>query len=168
MTKISESSPKFDDLLLSQNLTHLGQVFDRLVSKNPETAKKILNSKISEEPDFVKFDFGPFFKSPKLPIPSEPEMPSTILMLSSDREDLIRHPLTETFVRSKWRKVSRFFFAAFVYRLLVAVAVTVAVIFGSKQNKTINEWNAIRSEQLLTTSGDVIAGVDHCPALRSF
>ncbi len=80
--------PKFEDLVLSHHLTNLGKVFDRIVSKNPDTAKKILNSKISEDSDFVQFDFSPFFKNPKFPNPSDPETFSSMQMLYADQDDL--------------------------------------------------------------------------------
>ena len=127
-----------------QHLRHLGKVFDRLVVKNPNVAKQLLDQKIEEETEFLKFDFSPFYKSPRFPRPPEPETISIVRMLESDRDDLIRHPMTETFIRFKWKTASKVFVASFVYRVFFAVAITVAAIFDSGNNRTINQWNQTR------------------------
>ena len=102
---LSETIPKFGDLLLSQTFTHLGFIFDRLILKSPNISAEILSSKIEHldsksksDPDnlhsnkeirtneqTLQIDFSPFFKSTKCP-----EMFSIVQMLDQGLDDLVR------------------------------------------------------------------------------
>ena len=138
----SESTPKFREHFVRHHFTHLGRIFDRVVAKNPELASEILNSKLNNENSVLQLDLSPFYKIPKSP--PEPETLSTIRMIERDRDDLIRNPLTESFVHLKWKKVRNFFYVSLIYRILYAVCMTVAVIFVFGHNKTISQWNKNR------------------------
>ena len=70
-------------------------------------------------------------------------------MLNLGLNDMIRHPVSESFVHLKWNKVRKFFYFGLGYRLAFAICMTVAVIFVFGHNRTIAEWNKIRFAQML-------------------
>ncbi len=86
-------------------------------------------------------------------------------MLKHGLNDMIRHPVSESFVHLKWNKVRKFFYFGLGYRLAFAICMTVAVIFVYGHNRTIAEWNktrfihtSYRSEILTAGQGRIMSG----------
>ena len=70
----------------------------------------------------------------------EPEMVSLMHMLTEDHRELIRHPVSETFLHLKWQRLRCFFYLGLAYQFLFSMVVTVLSVVSVKEAK---HWNCL-------------------------
>ena len=140
--------------LKQQGVTNLGLVFDKVVVKNPKVAEELLNLHLDISHDnlstehseqsisstneaMLTIDMSPFRKSQNSQ--SCHESASTHKMLEEGYRDLIKHPVTESFVHAKWQKLNWLFYLNLLIRVLFALATTVSVALSF--DKTLSATN---------------------------
>ena len=122
-------------------------LFDRIVLRNPKMAEEFLNMHLdsvvnnsdsetvlpNSEPAW-KIDMTPFNKFSN--IYSCHESFSTYKMLEAGNRDLIKHPVTETFIRLKWQKINSLFYLSLFLRISFAIIATVTTQMSFKKTSS--------------------------------
>ena len=108
--------------------------FERLVTRNADCAKEVLDSQIVSNGKSVDskdllliFDFKPFHRPDEIATNEGKEMLYHKAMIQYECSHLLAHPLSEAFMAMKWQKVQKMYFVnlliCFVHALAI-VAVT--------------------------------------------
>lgn len=124
-------------------------ILSRLVIKSPKLAEEILNQKVTSTPyneDFshVAFDFG-LLKSRN----SDPETQPLLKMLDEGQRDLIKHPLSESFIILKWQKLNWLFYAAFCYAFILAFVITLSALAEVSRHPLFVKWAPVTRPGLI-------------------
>ena len=127
----------------------MGFIFDRLIEKSPKIAEELLNhhldSNHDQEPSqdvVMTLDFG-LFKKEVLDLGScqplsQNESLSPFLMLQNGHTDLVKNPVTESFVNLKWQLLKWNYTVGVTFATLYAIAVSLAVVWGKQH--TVLVW----------------------------
>ena len=127
-------------------IPYRGILFEKIVVKNPKVAEEYLNLHIDSvntsecEATFTNFnsamkiDFTPFNKLEN--VNSSQESLSIYKMLEEGNADLIKHPVTETFIHLKWQKLNWLFYLSIVLHLLFATLTTTSVLMSFQQKSS--------------------------------
>ena len=135
--------PEFENLLMDYLLPNRGLLLDKIVLKNPKLAEDFLNLHVntidlsSSKLDLselscndgepcLDIDLSPFNKLQN--IDSSHESLSTFTMLKERHEDLIKHPVTETFIHLKWQQIRWLFYLSLFLHILSATITTIAIL----------------------------------------
>ena len=90
------------------------------------------NPEEKESSSSLNIDLTPFHRPPQ-GSNFQAECGPLKVMLEQGHRELIRHPVTETFIRVKWQKLRKFFLFGLVYNLLLAVAISVSTVASNNQ-----------------------------------
>ena len=127
-------------------IPYRGILFEKLVMKNPKVAEEYLNlhidsvntsdcdTSLTNFNSAIKIDFTPFNKLEN--VNSSQESLSTYKMLEERNVDLIKHPVTETFIHLKWQKLNWLFYLSILLRLLFATLTTISVLMSFQQKSS--------------------------------
>ena len=124
-------------------LPNRGLLLDKIVLKNPKLAEDFLNLHVNTiglgsstldlselscndgEP-CLDINLSPFNKPQNMD--SCHESLSTYTMLKERHEDLIKHPVTETFIHLKWQQIRWLFYLSLFLHILSATITTIAIL----------------------------------------
>ena len=124
---------------------YLNAIFETLLLKSPKLAEELLHEGIeSNSPEdcvkidsstYLALDFG-LFDTRK----ARPNSSTIQCMLQEGHRDLIKHPLSESFLHLKWQKLCWAFYAALTYRLILAFVVTLSSLAEVSRHPLLVQW----------------------------
>lgn len=140
-----DNLPQFEEFFKSHSFVYSNVILDKLVVKSPKLAEELLNQKVttsqqySDEPtanDTLVFDFGLF----RVRDNNIGESAPIQRMLDEGHRDLVKQPVSEAFVHFKWKKLCWPFYSAFVYRLSLALILTLSTLFEVSRHPLFVKW----------------------------
>ena len=143
---ILDKIPEFEQHLKDSGSPYSGAIFDKLVVKNPKVAEEYLNLHLdsvnTSEAEIalfkfhsaVKIDFTPFNKINS--VSDSQESLSIYKMLQERNIELIKHPVTEAFIRLKWQKLNWLFYLSLFVRILFASLTTTSILLSFEENSS--------------------------------
>lgn len=129
------------------------ELLDRFVTEEKDL--KGARSCTEAEKQMIKFDYSlidqEYYQNRFLPH----------LLLKSEREDLLWHPLFYSFVQLKWNSIRKFFYFGCVYYLAFVVLLSSLVLVGkNKESKHASKGTRTLKTAANSTTSDQVEGID--------
>lgn len=98
------------------------EVIPKYLSKFDD-AIKVADHEIGDVDCELKLDFRPL-----VPAVSRGEAALLLAFIEVGRRDVLKHPLCETFLYLKWRRIRKFFLASLTYHIIFVILYSIYII----------------------------------------
>lgn len=98
------------------------EVIPKYLSKFDD-AIKVIDHEIGDVDCELKLDFRPL-----VPAVGRSEAALMLTFIEVGRRDVLKHPLCETFLYLKWRKIRKFFLASLIYHIIFVLLYSIYIL----------------------------------------